>query len=143
MFFHALAAMLFAAVCAWCAHSLYTGLAGTALPVPTPQPAESPAPGTFRGVLLRREEAVSAAAFPEARAGFAAEAPQVRLEVVIGPDVHLEGTELSRLQEILSLDPRPAYQDCAGKVYGMLYKGRDIKFMVEGNTLTVLSAEKA
>ncbi len=69
MFFHALAAMLFAAVCAWCAHSLYTGLAGTALPVPTPQPAESPAPGTFRGVLLRREETVSAAAFPEARAG--------------------------------------------------------------------------
>lgn len=81
--------------------------------------------------------------FPEARAGFAAEAPQARLDVVIGPDIPLEEEELPHLLEILSLDPRPAYQDCAGKVYGMLYKGLDIKFMVEGNTLTVLSAEKA
>ena len=69
MFFHALAAMLFAAVCAWCAHSLYTGLSGTALPVPEPAPAETPVRGTIRGVLLRREEAVEASAFPDVRAG--------------------------------------------------------------------------
>ena len=69
MFFHALAAMLFAAVCAWCAHSLYTGLSGTALPVSEPAPAETPVRGTIRGVLLRREEAVEASAFPDVRAG--------------------------------------------------------------------------
>ena len=47
------------------------------------------------------------------------------------------------LAEILSQDPRPAYQDEPDKVYGMLYKGLDIKFRVEGDVLTVLGAEKA
>ena len=69
MFFHALAAMLFAAVCAWCAHSLYAGLAEAAPPAPAPAPSEAPASGRLRGVLLRREEAVEAAAFPGAREG--------------------------------------------------------------------------
>ena len=69
MFFHALAAMLFAAVCAWCAHSLYTGLKGTDLPVPAPASIEAPVRGTIRGVLLRREAAVEASAFPGVREG--------------------------------------------------------------------------
>ena len=69
MFVHALAAMLFAAVCAWCAHSLYAGLAEAAPPAPAPAPSEAPASGRLRGVLLRREEAVEAAAFPGTREG--------------------------------------------------------------------------
>ncbi|WP_182169395.1 tRNA (N6-threonylcarbamoyladenosine(37)-N6)-methyltransferase TrmO [Flaviflexus equikiangi] len=41
------------------------------------------------------------------------------------------------LVEILSHDPRPAYQADPGRVYGMTYAGHDVKFTVEGETLTV------
>ena len=74
-----------------------------------------------------------------AEAAPATEAPKAKLKVVIPGNLNI-GEELTN---ILSLDPRPAYQDVPGKVYGMLYAGRDIKFKVEGDTLTVLSAEKA
>ena len=77
--------------------------------------------------------------YPEARAAWAMEAPKAKLKVV-APEAFNISPEL---KVILALDPRPAYQDEAGKVYGMLYAGRDIKFKVEGETLTVLSAEKA
>ena len=77
--------------------------------------------------------------YPEAKAGFAKEAPKSTLKVVVPNDLPIE----SELINILSLDPRPAYQDEPDKVYGMLYAGRDIKFKVKGDTLTVLSAEKA
>ena len=77
--------------------------------------------------------------YPEAKAGFAKEAPKAELKVVIPEGINLE----PELEEILALDPRPAYQEDPEKVYGMLYAGRDIKFKVEGDTLTVLSAERA
>ena len=76
--------------------------------------------------------------YPEARASWAAEAPKAKLKVMVPSDLDIE----PELIDILSLDPRPAYQDTPGKVYGMLYAGRDIKFKVEGDTLTVLSAER-
>ena len=69
LFFHALAAMLFAAVCAWCTASLYTRLEGADAPRPSAAPSAAPAGGSIRGVLLRREQAVEASAFPDARAG--------------------------------------------------------------------------
>ena len=77
--------------------------------------------------------------YPEAKAGFAKEAPKAQLKVVVPNDLDID----PELINILSLDPRPAYQDTPEKVYGMLYAGRNIKFKVEGDTLTVLSAEKA
>ena len=78
-------------------------------------------------------------AYPEAKAGFATEAPAAKLKVIIPEDI----PDRETLAEILSQDPRPAYQDEPDKVYGMLYKGLDIKFKVEGDVLTVLGAEKA
>jgi tRNA-Thr(GGU) m(6)t(6)A37 methyltransferase TsaA len=78
-------------------------------------------------------------AYPEAKAGFATEAPAAKLKVIIPEDI----PDRETLAEILSQDPRPAYQDEPDKVYGMLYKGLDIKFRVEGDVLTVLGAEKA
>ena len=74
--------------------------------------------------------------FPKAQSGFAKEAPKPKLKVVIPEGVNLE----PELEEILALDPRPAYQDSPEKIYGMLYAGRDVKFKVEGETLTVLEA---
>jgi len=59
--------MLFAALCAWCAASLYARLEGAQAPAPSAVPAAAPAGGSIRGVLLRREEAAEAAAFPGAR----------------------------------------------------------------------------
>lgn len=77
--------------------------------------------------------------YPEAKASWAAEAPKTELKVVVPNDLDID----PKLINILSLDPRPAYQDTPEKVYGMLYAGRDIKFKVVGDTLTVLSADKA
>ena len=77
--------------------------------------------------------------YPDARAAWATEAPTAKLKVVIPKGLILE----PELEDILALDPRPAYQENPEKMYGMLYAGRDIKFKVEGDTLTVLSAERA
>lgn len=47
--------------------------------------------------------------------------------------------ELRQLREILSLDPRPKYQDDPDRVYGLTFAGRDVHFRVEGNTVFVLN----
>ena len=55
LYYHALAALLFAAVCAWLGAAVFGALAvQDALREETP-----PAPGRLRGVLLRRERALS------------------------------------------------------------------------------------
>ncbi len=72
---------------------------------------------------------------PGVRSGFAAEAPGKALKVVwSNPSLRDE-----TLERILSLDPRPAYQDDPSRIYGLSYKGRNIRFRVEGDVLTVLS----
>ncbi|MBO7159893.1 MAG: tRNA (N6-threonylcarbamoyladenosine(37)-N6)-methyltransferase TrmO, partial [Paludibacteraceae bacterium] len=38
----------------------------------------------------------------------------------------------------LSHDPRPSYQKDPGRVYGMSFAGKNIRFRVEENTLIVL-----
>ena len=48
--------------------------------------------------------------------------------------------ELQGLIEILSLDPRPSYQDDPERVYGLSYAGRNVKFKVTEDTLTVTEA---
>jgi len=80
---------------------------------------------------------VYADSYPDARSGFAQSAPQPRLKVFI-PE-HLPFTEEQRRQltEVLSLDPRPAYQDSPDKEYAMPFDGADVRFRVEGDVLTV------
>ncbi|MBR5702903.1 MAG: tRNA (N6-threonylcarbamoyladenosine(37)-N6)-methyltransferase TrmO [Bacteroidales bacterium] len=78
---------------------------------------------------------VYADSHPDARSGFAAEAPASDL-MVVWPDPSLRDETLER---ILSLDPRPAYQDDPSRIYGLSFKGRNISFRVEGDVLTVLS----
>ena len=43
---------------------------------------------------------------------------------------------------VLASDPRPSYQNDAERVYGVRFAGYEIKFRVEGDVLTVVSAEK-
>lgn len=69
-FYHALAALLFAALCAWCAAALYQRLENApAAAEETTAPTGKPALGRFRGVLAREEESVEAGAFSGLDAG--------------------------------------------------------------------------
>ena len=77
--------------------------------------------------------------FPEALCGFAAAAPEKKLTVVIPDTLPLDSRQRALLEDALALDPRPAYQNQAGKVYGMPFEGGELRFKVENNLLTVLS----
>ena len=86
---------------------------------------------------------VSADSHPEARSGFVDKNAIRWLEVVV-PDAvasRYSSDELAALRKVLSLDPRPHYQDNPEKVYGMMYAGKDVKFRVEGDVLTVVEVE--
>ena len=86
---------------------------------------------------------VYADSHPEARSGFVDKNAIRWLEVVV-PDavaVRYSSDELAALRKVLSLDPRPHYQDNPEKVYGMMYAGKDVKFRVEGDVLTVVEVE--
>ncbi len=84
-------------------------------------------------------------AFPDVKGGFAQkeENREHRLDVNIPEDVRSLFTEeeMQGLIEILSLDPRPSYQDDPERVYGLSYAGRNVKFSVEEDKLTVTEAK--
>ncbi len=80
---------------------------------------------------------------PEAVSGFADRVTERRLRV--------EGTQRleafpkekrEALLRVLASDPRPTYQEDPARVYGFGFAGWEIRFCVEGETLTVLSAQK-
>jgi len=77
---------------------------------------------------------------PDARAGFAPDAPRPSLEVELPPDAAraFSPADLAALREALALDPRPPYQDDPDRVYGMAFAGRNVRFVVRGRVLTVL-----
>lgn len=77
--------------------------------------------------------------FPEARCGFAASAPEAMLEVYIPEELPLTPGERETLTGLLSLDPRPAYQEDPGRVYGMPFGGREVHFRIEDHLLTVIA----
>lgn len=86
---------------------------------------------------------VYADSHPEARSGFVDKNAIRWLEVVV-PDAvaaRYSSDELAALRKVLALDPRPHYQDNPEKVYGMMYAGKDVKFRVEGDVLTVVEVE--
>lgn len=86
---------------------------------------------------------VYADSHPEARSGFVDKNAIRWLDVVVPDAVAARYTsdELAALRKVLSLDPRPHYQDNPEKVYGMMYAGKDVRFRVEGDVLTVVEVE--
>ena len=50
-----------------------------------------------------------------------------------------EGVE--GLSQLLAQDPRPRYQDDPERIYGLLFGDRNVRFRVEGDTLTVVGIE--
>ncbi|MCU4336665.1 MULTISPECIES: tRNA (N6-threonylcarbamoyladenosine(37)-N6)-methyltransferase TrmO [Acinetobacter] len=47
------------------------------------------------------------------------------------------------LEQVLSLDPRPAYQNDAERVYGMCFSELNIRFTVDDRNVTVLAVEQS
>lgn len=80
---------------------------------------------------------------PEASGGFASEAARPTLEVEIPPDLleRIPPDRREALREVLALDPRPRYQADAVRVYGFSFAGREVKFTVAGDRLTVTDVE--
>jgi len=76
--------------------------------------------------------------FPGARSGFAAAAPEAKLEVRLPEGLALSPEERDALVGLLALDPRPAYQEDPDRVYGLPFGGKDVHFRVEGRVLTVI-----
>ena len=76
-------------------------------------------------------------AFPAAAAGFASEAPQPLLEVEIPENLPFTEQQRKSLRQILSLDPRPAYQDSPEREYAMPFDGADIRFRVQDGKVIV------
>ena len=79
---------------------------------------------------------------PEASEGFAPE-PEAALDVEIPenlldriPPIHRDA-----LRGVLAQDPRPRYQSDPARVYGFRFGDREIRFRVEGETLTVTEVE--
>ena len=75
-------------------------------------------------------------AHPEARGGFTDTARWQPLEVMVPEE--LEALVTQPLRNVLAQDPRPQYHDDPGRIYGMSFDGRDVRFKVEDRRLTVV-----
>lgn len=79
---------------------------------------------------------------PEAVCGYVDSLPERALNVEIPENLAaMMGEELAGLSDVLALDPRPSYQNDPHREYGMSFAGRNVRFSVMGNTLTVLDIE--
>lgn len=83
---------------------------------------------------------------PDAICGFSdvADNEHHELNVTIPPDIEAEIPEdkLKNLRRLLSLDPRPAYQDNPERVYMFEFANLEVGFRVTGEELVVLSVQK-
>lgn len=81
---------------------------------------------------------------PEATGGFAEAALSHKLNVVWDETVPSPFSEQRQaaLLQVLALDPRPAYQEDAARIYGFEFAGYTVRFSVDGNTLFVKEIEK-
>ena len=81
---------------------------------------------------------------PEAIGGFADEHVNDRLQVRF-PNHFLKiipSNKQNALLEVLSLDPRPSYQDDGERSYGLEFAGFDVQFQVQDDVLTVCEVLK-
>lgn len=76
---------------------------------------------------------------PDAAEGYTAETRQHMLAVDFPPALlaKLPKDKQQAAIEVLRLDPRPGYSDDPERQYGICYAGKDIRFWVSGQLLTV------
>ncbi len=76
---------------------------------------------------------------PGVRSGFVDTSTWEPLQVEFPVGAEKTIPDLDTLREVLSLDPRPSYQDDPSREYGMSFGGREVRFKVSGSLLTVIS----
>lgn len=76
---------------------------------------------------------------PDASAGFTGQVDMQPLRVEIPPTLLglLPPDKREALTGVLAQDPRPRYQTSPDRVYGLEFAGFDVRFTVDGGTLTV------
>ena len=81
---------------------------------------------------------------PDALGGFTDTAGDFLLEVIIADDLKhkIPADKLGALLGVLSHDPRPSYQEDPQRIYGLSFAGLNVRFRVEGNSLTVTEITK-
>ncbi len=81
---------------------------------------------------------------PDATGGFTDTAGDFLLEVIFPPDLLAKVPENKRqaLLGVLSHDPRPSYQQDTERIYGLTFAEFNVKFKVNGRTLTVIDLEE-
>lgn len=81
---------------------------------------------------------------PEAKAGFVNSNEWQPLEVKFLPTADISRftpTDVNTITQLLSQDPRPHYHSSPDRLYGMTYKGYDIRFRVERGKVIVEKIE--
>lgn len=81
---------------------------------------------------------------PEAKAGFVNSNEWQPLEVKFLPTADISRftpNDVNTITQLLSQDPRPHYHSSPDRLYGMSYKGYDIRFRVEGGKVIVEKIE--
>lgn len=81
---------------------------------------------------------------PDASAGFTGQVDMQPLRVEIPPTLLglLPPDRREALTGVLAQDPRPRYQTSPDRVYGLEFAGFDVRFTVDGGTLTVREIQK-
>ncbi len=82
-------------------------------------------------------------AHPEARAGWTDTVEKHLLTVHCAAELlmKIEMDHRAGLLDILAADPRPRYHDDPERIYGVTFAGKNVKFMVNGDELTVIGVE--
>lgn len=82
---------------------------------------------------------------PEAKAGFVNSNEWQPLEVEFLPTADISRftpTDVNTITQLLSQDPRPHYHSSPNRLYGMTYKGYDIRFRVVDGKVEVLGVKE-
>lgn len=80
---------------------------------------------------------------PQAAGGFTDGLAHASLTVECSPALleHIPADSREGLLGVLAGDPRPRYQEDPQRVYGLSFAGRNVKFTVDGDRLTVIAVE--
>ena len=80
---------------------------------------------------------------PQAAGGFTDGLAHEPLTVECSPALleHIPADSREGLLGVLAGDPRPRYQEDPQRVYGLSFAGRNVKFTVDGDRLTVIAVE--
>ena len=75
---------------------------------------------------------------PDAVGGFSDAHKDDSVNVNFSEDINISDDLKKEITEILSLDPRPSYQDDEERIYGMNYKNHNIKFQYKDKDVFVV-----